>query len=133
MEGMSYVLLFTFFFTAAHFHLALVAASISHFLINAKNFSCFFPNNKMSPLFFISHSRSLLPFFSMSFAGLLPTLSFSLLCLSVYSKFVDMTINLSLILLTTRMQKQFLLSVFVFIDSLAVSALQDAGGFAISR
>ena len=31
------------------------------------------------------------------------------------------------------MQKQFLLSVFVFINSLVVSALQDAVGFAISR
>ena len=39
-----------------------------------------------------------------------------------------MTINLSLILL-----KQFPLSVFVFIDSLVVSASQDAGGNAISR
>ena len=36
----------------------------------------------------------------------------------LYSKFVDMTINLSLILSTTRTQKHFLLSVFVFIDSL---------------
>ena len=32
----------------------------------------------MSPLFFISRSRSLSPFFSLSFAGLPPTLSFSL-------------------------------------------------------
>ena len=31
MEEMPYVFTFTFFFTAAHFHLALVAASISHF------------------------------------------------------------------------------------------------------
>ena len=44
-----------------------------------------------------------------------------------------MTINISLILETTRIQKQFLLSVFVFIDSLVVSASQDAGGYAISR
>ena len=67
-----------FFFTAAHFHLALVAASISHFLTTAKKISCCFPHRKMSPLFFISHCRSLLPFFSMSFAGLPPTFSFSL-------------------------------------------------------
>ena len=52
---------------------------------------------------------------------------------SVYSKFVDMTINLSLILQTTRIQKQFPLFVFVFIDSLVVSASQDADGYAISR
>ena len=41
--------------------------------------------------------------------------------------------QLSLILKTTRIRKQFLLSVFVFIDSLAVSTLQDAGGYGISR
>ena len=44
-----------------------------------------------------------------------------------------MTINLSLILQTTRIQKQFPLYVFVFIDCLAASVLQDAGGYAISR
>ena len=52
---------------------------------------------------------------------------------SLYCKFEDMTINLSLILQTTRIQKQFSLSVFVFIDSLVDSASQDAGGYAISR
>ena len=52
MEGMSYVLSFTFFFTAAHFHLEFAAASISHFLTTAKKFSCCSPNKKMSPLFF---------------------------------------------------------------------------------
>ena len=83
----------------------------------------------MSPLFFISRSRSLSPFFSLSFARLPPTFSFS----QSFSKFVDMTINLSLILQTTRIQKQFPLSVFVFIDSLVVSASQDAGGYAIFR
>ena len=35
-------------------------------------------NRKMSPLFFISRSRSLLPFFSLTFADLPPTFSFSL-------------------------------------------------------
>ena len=62
--------------------------------------------------------------------------AFSLfLCLSLalYSKFVDMTINLSLILWKTRIQKQFSLSGFVFIDSLAAFTLQDAGGYSISR
>ena len=58
---------------------------------------------------------------------------FLCLSLSLYSKFVDITINLSLILKTTRIQKQFPLSVFVFIDSLVVSASQDADGYAISR
>ena len=65
-------------FTASHFHLALVAASISHFVTAATKFSCCSSNKKMSPLFFISRSRSLSPFFSLSFAGLPPTFSFSL-------------------------------------------------------
>ena len=60
-------------------------------------------------------------------------LFFLRLSLALYSKFVDITINLSLILQKTRIQKQFPLSVFVFIDSLASSALQDEGGYAIFR
>ena len=59
---------------------------------------------------------------------------FLCLSLSLYSKFVDMTINLSLILeKKTRIQKHFPLSVLVFIDSLVVSASQDAGGHTLSR
>ena len=69
--------LFHLFLTAAYFHLALVAASISHFVTAATKFSCS-SNQKMSPLFFISHSRSLSPFFSLSFAGLPATFSSSL-------------------------------------------------------
>ena len=58
------------FFTSTHFHLALVAASISHFVTAAKNLSCCSSNKKMFPLFFFSRSRSLYmsPFFSLSFA-----------------------------------------------------------------
>ena len=37
---------FTFFFTAAHFHLASVAASISHFVTAATKFSWFSSNKK---------------------------------------------------------------------------------------
>ena len=45
-----------------------------------------------------------------------------------------MTINLSLMLKKkTRIQKHFPLSVLVFIDSLVVSASQDAGGHTLSR
>ena len=44
-----------------------------------------------------------------------------------------MTIKLSLKLQTTRIQKQIPLSVFVFIESLVVFALEDSGGYAISR
>ena len=47
---------------------------------------------------------------------------------------MDKTINLSLILeKKTRVQKHFPLSVLVFIDSLVVSASQDAGGHKLSR
>ena len=59
MEEMLYVYPCTFF-TAARFHLALVANSISHFVTAATKFSCCSSNKNMSPLFFISLS----PFFS---------------------------------------------------------------------
>ena len=88
-------------------------------------------------------------FFSLSLAHFLvelrlPVALISLclcLSLSLYSKFVDMTINLSLILqkkknkkkTKRRIQKHFPLSVVVFIDCLAVSASQDAGGHTLSR
>ena len=78
-------------------------------------------------------SLSLSPFFSLSFNGLPPTFAFLCLSFPLFSKFVDMTINLSLILQTTRIQKQFPLFVFVFIVYLVVSALHDSGGYAISR
>ena len=76
---------FTFFFTAAHFHLALVAASISHFVTAASKFSCCSSNK----------TKCLLCFFS-RWAWLACRLLSLFLCLSLalYSKFVDMTINL---------------------------------------
>ena len=55
----------------------------------------FFQQKKCLLRFFISRSKSLSPFFSLSFAGLPPTFSFSP-SLALYSKFVDMTIYLSL-------------------------------------
>ena len=70
---------------------------------------------KMPPLFFfLIRPRSLSPFFS-RWASLASRL------LPFFPVFL------------CRTQKQFPLSVFVFIDSLTVSALQDAGGYAISR
>ena len=77
IEEISYLFLFTLFFSLPLIF-TLVAASISHFLTAATKFSCCSSNKKMSPLFFISRSRSLSPFFSLSFAGLPPTFSFSL-------------------------------------------------------
>ena len=105
----------------------LVAASIPPLQI-----SCCYSNKKCLLLFFFL-SLSLAPFLvelRWSVALLSLFLCFSL---SLYSKFVDMTINLSLILQTTRIQKHFPLSVFVFIDYLIVSASQDAGGHTLSR
>ena len=109
-----------FFITAAHF--TSLDARISHFLPAATKFSrCSFSKKCLR--------RS---FFSLTFADLLPSFSFSPPFPFSISKFVDIT-NISLILETTRIQKQFPLSVFVFIDSLVVSASQDGGGYAISR
>ena len=56
----------------------LVAASISHFVTATTRFSCCSSNIKCLLCFFISRSRSLSPFFSLSFPGLLPSFSFSL-------------------------------------------------------
>ena len=56
MEEMSYVLLFTFFFfTAAHFQLALVVGRISHFLTAAtKFFYVVLPTKNVSSVFYLS-------------------------------------------------------------------------------
>ena len=104
------------FFSHAHFHL--VAAWISHFLTAAK---FVLPKNSS-----LSSALALCRFFLVELRWPVADFIFSL-----YSKFVDMTIiNLSLI---QRIQKQFPLSIFVFIGSLVVSASQDADGYAISR
>ena len=112
MEEMSYVFSFTLFnaahfylalvaasisrfltaVTKVHFYLALVAASISRFLTAVTKVSCCFSNN---PSF-----RTLSLFFSLGFAGLPLHSLFPCLSLALHSKFLDMTINLSLILYT---------------------------------
>ena len=46
MEEMPYVFSFTFFITAAHFHLALGAASISHFVTAVTKFFMLFLQQK---------------------------------------------------------------------------------------
>ena len=86
------------FFTAAHFHLALVAASISHFITAATKFSCS-SSNKKCPLCFLSLALDLCRSFS-RWASLACRVLSIFLCLSLglYFKFVEMTINLSLIL-----------------------------------
>ena len=81
LEEMSYVSLFTFFFTTAHFHFFIVASSISHFPTATAKFSCRFFNKVwllcFYLLFWLSVARFLveLPwpvayflFFSVSFS-----------------------------------------------------------------
>ena len=75
MEEVSYVFLFLFFLLPLIFTMHWWP---SHFATTATKFSCCSSNQKMPILFFVSRSRSLSPFFSLSFAGLLPTFSFSL-------------------------------------------------------
>ena len=121
------------FFTAAHFHFALVAASISHFVTAATKFSCCSSNKKMSPLFFISRSRSPSPFFSLSFAGLPPTFSFPLSFSCSIFQICGLDNSSKLNTLDNTDSKKISAFRFrLFIDSLDVSALQDAGGYAIS-
>ena len=129
---MSYEFLFTcFFITAAHSPRWPQAFSIFspplqnfHVVLSAKNVSLVFYLSCLLSVALFSRWSSL----ACRLLSLFPRLSLSLI-----SKFVDITTNISLILETTRIQKQFPLSVFVFIDSLVVSASQDAGGYAISR
>ena len=84
-----------FFLTAAYFHLALVAASISHFVTVATKFSCC-SSNKKCLLCFFSLALDLFRPFS-RWASLACRLLSLFLCLSpaLYSKFVDMTIRLN--------------------------------------
>ena len=77
MEEILYVFCLRFF-TAAYFHLALVAASISHFVTALQNFQVVLPTKKCLLQFSTYHSKSMSPFFSLSFAGLPPTFCFSL-------------------------------------------------------
>ena len=74
-EGKVVRVLVHFFFTAAHFHLALVATRISPFVTTTTKFSCCYSNKKMSP-FFLSLVLDLCCFFSH-----LASLACRLLCL----------------------------------------------------
>ena len=67
-------------FSITFFHCRSLLWWPQHFSFCHRRYKIFmlFFQQKMSPLFFISRSRSLSPFFSLSFAGLPPTLSFAL-------------------------------------------------------
>ena len=92
------------FFIATHYHLALVAATFSYFVTAAKKFQ-----QKNVSFVFFPRSRSLSPFFSLSFAGLQPDFLFFSVFLLLYTPnlWTCWTMNVSWILWTTRIQKQF--------------------------
>ena len=91
-------------------------------------------NKKMSPVFFLSLALNLCrPFFSLSFAGLPPTFSFSLsFSCSIFQ--ICGHDNLSTLNNLDNTDTETI-SAFRFrlYWALVVSALQDAGGYAISR
>ena len=141
------------FFTAAHFHLALVVASISYFLTAATKLSCCSLSclvTKKCLLCCLSLALYLCRPFS-RWASVACRLLSLFLCLSLalFSNFLGMTIQLiqafklRLIVMAKNLEKYYntsdntdtetiSASVFVFIDSLVVSALQDSAGYAIS-
>ena len=105
-----------------------MAASISHFLTAATKFHVV-PLTKS--VFFVFFSLALALFLVELCwpVALLSLFEFFSVFLFLYIPIVDTTINLSLILYkTTRIQKHFSNSIFVFIDSLVVSASQEAAG-----
>ena len=92
MEEMSYVFLFTFFSLSLIF--TLVAASISHFLNPATKFYVVPPQKNFLYFFYLA-----LALFLVEHAWPVALLSlFLCLSLSLFSKFVEMIINLNLIL-----------------------------------
>ena len=88
-----------YFFTAAHFHLALVATSISHFVTAATEFSCC-SSKKKCLLCFLSLALDLCRPFSrwVSLACRLLSFSLSFSCSIFQICHVDVTVNLSSIL-----------------------------------
>ena len=126
MEGMSDVFLFTLFFHCRSFSPWWPLASRRYKI-------SFCSSDRNCLLLFFSLSRYLL--FSLSFANLSPYfLFFSVFPFFYIPNLWTLQLILSLILKKkkTRIQKHFPLSVFVFIDSLVVSASQDAGGHTLS-
>ena len=99
LKEMSHAFLFTFFFTAAHFHLALVATIISHVVTAAiTKFSCRSSNKKVSFVFLSLALDLCRPFYRRaSLACRLLSRFLGLSLARLYSRFVGTPINLSLI------------------------------------
>ena len=98
--------LFTFFFSLSLIF-TLVAASTSHFFTAATKFHVVPPTKNVSFVFFY-----------LALALFLVELRWPVSLLSLFPKFVDMTINLNSI---QYIQKHFPLSVFIFIRDFKIS------------
>ena len=111
MEEMSYVFSFTFFSLPLIFflHWWPLALIFSFCHRCYKIFMLFFQQKNFSFVFYLSLQISV-ALFLVEFRWPAAFSLFFCLSLALYSKFVDMTINLSLILQKTRIQKQFPLS-----------------------
>ena len=83
-----------FFFTAAHFHLAMVAAGISYFLTAATKLSCCSCNKKISPLFFSLALDLCRPFSRWTSLACRLLSRFLCLSLALFSNCLGMTIQL---------------------------------------
>ena len=88
------------------------------FSLPLQNCHIVLPTKKMSPLFSSLALDLCRPFSRWALLAYRLISLFLCLSLALFSKFVDMTINLSLILSKTRIEKQFPLSVFVFIRAI---------------
>ena len=131
LEEMSYVFSFNFFSLRLIFTLHWGHFSFCH--RRYKIFLLSFQQKNVSFVFFISRFRSLSPFFLLSFAGLPPTSSFSLsFSCSIFQ--ICGHDNLSKLNTLDNTDTETI-SVFCFFLywALVVSALQDAGGYAISH
>ena len=136
---MSYMFSYTFFSLPLIFTLHWWLLTFLLLSTPLPNFHVVLSTKNVSFVSFISNFRSLSPFFSLSFAGLPPTFSFSL-SFSIfqicghdnYSKLNTLdnthteTISELFRKLTLELKK------IEFFDSLVVSALMEVGGYAIS-
>ena len=102
--------------------LLLTVFTAAHFFLGGRQHFSFSHRRYKFMLFFQQRNGSLSLALHLRRSFSSRTSLFLCLSLSLFSKFVDVRINLNLILQTTRIQKQFPLSVFVFIDSLLVFA-----------
>ena len=123
LEKMSYMFSFTFFALPLIFTLHCWPLAFLLLSPPLQNCHVVLPTKKCLLCFYLSLALDLCRRTYFSFS----------VFLLLYIPVVDMTINLSLTLQTTLIQKQFQLSVCVFIDLQLSLFSQDSGGYAISR